>query len=193
MHAVLNAQELKFINQGSAIDNLKKINILSPILALIKAEFNQRINSESKKRILQCLNELEAEQLTWKPNPSTNSTANLILHLCGNMRQYIIAGLGKQIDVRERSKEFSNNGPFTHEHLQTLLEQTTQQATEIVAQLKDENLYEIFHIQCFDLSGYEVISHVIEHFSYHTGQIALLCKIIKNKDLGFYKEMDLEN
>jgi uncharacterized damage-inducible protein DinB len=167
--------------------------VASKILPLIKSEFNLRINTESKKRILQCINELETHELTWRPNANTNSSANLILHLCGNMRQYIIAGLGKLNDIRERSKEFSNNGPFTHEYLHSLLEQTIQQATEIVDNLQEENLFEIFHIQCFDLSGYEIISHVIEHFSYHTGQIALLCKIIKNKDLGFYQGMELGN
>lgn len=165
----------------------------SKILSLVKSEFNLRINAESKKRIIQCINELDIHELTWRPNPNTNSSANLILHLCGNMRQYIVAGLGKQKDIRERSKEFSSNGPFDHDYLYSLLERTTQEATEVVNNLKEENLLEIFHIQCFDLSGYEIISHVIEHFSYHTGQIALLCKIIKNKDLGFYKGMELGN
>src|SRR5215510_7059316 len=77
---------------------------------------------ENTKRLRACLDQLD-ESETWKrPNENSNSIGNLILHLCGNIRQYAISSLGNIQDIRERDKEFSADGGYSqHELLDKLI------------------------------------------------------------------------
>ncbi|MBK7810682.1 MAG: DUF1572 family protein [Saprospiraceae bacterium] len=164
---------------------------MNPLITLIQKEFNLRIIQESKARILSCLELLDDHQLQWKPNPQTNSIQILVVHLCGNLRQYICAAIGQQNDVRDRNSEFNTEKVFSKMELQSILNSTTEDAWSVIQTISEQRLLDNYEVQCFNLSGYEIVSHVIEHFSYHTGQIALLTKIITQKDLGFYKDLDL--
>lgn len=121
----------------------------------------------------------------------SNSIGNLILHLCGNIRQYIISGLGEQEDTRQRDKEFSINKLYGKAELLNKLQETVAEAVAIVATTDAESLLTIRSVQGFSLSGVGIIMHVVEHFSYHTGQIAYWTKILKNTDLGFYAGLNL--
>ena len=66
-------------------------------------------------RIKHCLRQLSEEQVWWRPSPALNSIGNLILHLCGNLRQWIVAGLGGAADHRNRPSEFAEPGPLPTE------------------------------------------------------------------------------
>jgi len=142
-------------------------------------------------RIKKCLNQLTEEEIWIKPNSQTNSIANLILHLCGNITQYIHHSLGHEKDNRKRELEFSIEGGFSKRELFEKLELITQKAIQIIENCSKEELMRIRLVQGFYYTGIGIIIHVTEHYSYHTGQIAFWTKYLKEKDLGFYADYDL--
>ncbi|HOY05302.1 MAG TPA: DinB family protein [Saprospiraceae bacterium] len=146
---------------------------------------------ESTQRISRCL-ELLPEDAVWKrPNETSNSIGNLILHLCGNIRQYAISSLGGASDSRERDAEFAAREGFTKQVLQEKLIATAEEAKMCILRTSVEELLRVRSVQGFELSGMGIIIHVTEHYSYHTGQIAFWTKILQNQDLRFYGEIDL--
>lgn len=150
----------------------------------------QHIN-EYTKRIHTCLDLLTEEQVWQKPNEASNSIANLILHLCGNMTQYVLSSLGGEPDNRERDKEFSAEGGYTKEELLARLSSVVSKVITVADQQDEALLLKTRSVQGFTKSGLAILLHITEHYSYHTGQIALLTKLMTNKDLGFYKGLDL--
>ena len=150
----------------------------------------QHLN-EYTQRIETCLQLLTEEQVWQKPNESSNSIANLILHLCGNMTQYVLSSLGGEPDNRERDKEFSAEGGYTKEQLLSRLSTVVTKVITVVEQQEKASLLKTRSVQGFTKTGLSIILHITEHYSYHTGQIALLTKLMTNQDLGFYKGLDL--
>ena len=150
----------------------------------------QRID-ENNQKIITCLKELE-EAETWKrPNQNSNSVGNIILHLCGNIRQYVISSLGQIEDIRERDKEFSADGGYSKSELLKKLTDTVEQAKNIIKNSSEAELSRKRQVQGFTHSGVGIIVHVTEHYSYHTGQIIFWTKLLKDKDLGFYANINL--
>tara|TARA_Y100001949_G_scaffold154983_1_gene142931 strand:- start:134 stop:643 length:510 start_codon:yes stop_codon:yes gene_type:complete len=143
-------------------------------------------------RIKTCFDQLSEADIWQKPNESLNSIGNLVLHLCGNIRQYAISSLGQSTDVRSRSEEFSATGGFSKSELIQKLDATVAEAVQTIRNVSEEELMRKRMVQGFEYSGIGIIIHVTEHFSYHTGQIAFWTKQLKNKDLGFYADRDLE-
>ena len=152
--------------------------------ALYRMDENTRI---IKKSFL----EISEEQIWQQPNSSLNSMANLILHICGNMTQYIISSLGEMDDKRQRSTEFSVSNGYTKAELVEKLNDTVALAKRIIFDASIDKLIKIRSVQGMSFSGVGVILHAVEHYSYHTGQIAFYVKQIKDKDLGFYDGVDL--
>ncbi|GAB2799690.1 hypothetical protein GCM10027275_52080 [Rhabdobacter roseus] len=147
--------------------------------------------NENTPRIAACLAELHEEEVWLRPNAASNSMGNLVLHLCGNIRQYAISGLGGQPDVRTRDEEFAAQGGPTKAELLAALTATVHEALVIIQNSDEQNLLARRWVQGYELSGIGIIMHVVEHYSYHTGQIAFWTKLLKNKDLGFYAGVDL--
>ncbi len=146
---------------------------------------------ESMRMINIALAELGPEELWKKPNAALNSIGNLLMHLNGNITQYAISSLGETMDVRQRDLEFSTSSQLDGKALISNLEQTVETAKAIMANATAEQLLKKRKVQGFDLSGIGIIIHVVEHLSYHTGQIAFWVKLLKNKDLKFYGGIDL--
>jgi uncharacterized damage-inducible protein DinB len=146
---------------------------------------------ENTPRINKCMNELEEADAWMRPNNASNSVGNLILHLCGNITQYIISSLGETEDIRERDKEFSANDGYSKSGLMEKLNATIEKAKGIIQTMDRDNLLRKRYVQGFEYSGMGIIIHVTEHYSYHTGQIVFWTKLLKNKDLGFYGGIDL--
>jgi uncharacterized damage-inducible protein DinB len=71
------------------------------------------------------------------------------------------------------------------------LEKTLHQAVEVIQKTEAKEYIKIRKVQGFTLSGVGVVLHAVEHFSYHVGQIAFWVKQLTNQDLGFYKNVDL--
>lgn len=161
--------------------------------AFIKEFIDQSIHciEENTHRIVKCLHEIDDTEIWKSPNNHSNSIGNLILHLCGNIRQYIISGLDEAKDIRERDKEFSTKAGPAKSDLLNQLTGTISGAVGIIKNIDESRLTKIYSVQGFSLSGIGIIIRVTEHLSYHTGQIAFWTKQLKNKDLGFYANIDL--
>jgi uncharacterized damage-inducible protein DinB len=136
-------------------------------------------------RIVRCLQLLSEKEIWWRPNDASNGAGNIVLHLCGNIRQWIISGLGRAPDVRERDKEFSERGPLPRRALISQLRRTVQEACEVMDRVPLKTLSQEFSIQGYRVSGLVAIAHVYEHFAYHTGQIIYLTKLKRGRDLRF--------
>lgn len=130
-------------------------------------------------------------ELWQRPNVSSNSIGNLVLHLCGNMTQYIISALGKNADNRNRDSEFSAKEGYTAAELLEKMKHVTDNCVKIINELNEEQLTANYEVQGYTMSGIAIIIHVTEHYSYHTGQIVFLTKSLKDTDTGFYKGKNL--
>ncbi|MCB9080197.1 MAG: DUF1572 family protein [Lewinellaceae bacterium] len=159
---------------------------------LLIAEAKRRLFDESAPRILRCLEELSEAAVWERPNPQSNSAGNLVLHLCGNVRQWIVAALGNQADNRQRQQEFDEQGPIPKAELYRLLAVLEADVNTTLDQLQPGDLLRTYAVQGFSETGLSILIHVIEHFSYHTGQLAYLTKARLGTDLGFYRGHDLE-
>jgi len=135
------------------------------------------------ERSLALLNE---EQIWWRSNPQSNSVGNLLLHLSGNVRQWIVVGLGGATDTRDRDAEFAQRNAIPRDELIDRLKQTLHEADETLAALDPERLLEKIRIQGLEVSVLEAILHVVEHFSMHAGQIIYITKLLSASDLHFY-------
>jgi len=161
------------------------------LVGALLREARRRLLEECLPRIRKCLLELTEEEVWSRPNGESNSAGNLVLHLCGNVGQYILSGLGGAPDHRDRPKEFSARGGLPRAELLDRLERTMEAAGRVIDALDARALLERRVVQGFDYDGVGILIHVIEHFSYHTGQIAYLVKARKGMDLGFYRGVDL--
>ncbi|MGB5355914.1 MAG: DinB family protein [Eudoraea sp.] len=148
---------------------------------------------ESTRMIKKCLVLWKDEDIWIKPNEVSNSIGNLLLHICGNMTQYIISSLGEQKDVRNRKKEFEIQKGPTIKELTIMLERTVKKAKKVLREASGDDLLKMRSVQGFKFSGIGVVMHAVEHYSYHTGQIAVWTKMIRNQDLGFYNGLDLNS
>ena len=128
---------------------------------------------------------LTDEQLWKQPNPEIPAIGSLIMHLCGNARQWVLSGIGGLEDNRDRDSEFRQHPNIKKSELIFLLENLKMNIREELKDMKPEEVDKTFKIQGFSDTGFSVIVHVIEHFSYHTGQITTLTKLITNKKRGF--------
>ena len=136
-------------------------------------------------RIVCCLEELSPDQIWWRPHEASNSVGNLVLHLTGNVRQWIVSGLGGATDVRRRDQEFSERGPVPRRELMSRLRKTVSEACRVLGKLSPQDLARVHTIQKFHATGFEAAFHVAEHFSHHAGQIILLTKMLVGNDLKF--------
>jgi uncharacterized damage-inducible protein DinB len=144
------------------------------------------LREEYLPKIERCLEQLTDGQVWWRPNPESNSIGNLVLHLCGNARQWIVCGLGDEADRRERQAEFDERRPITRDELVTLLRNTIADVDVVLAGFDVWQLLEVYRIQGTETTALAAIFHVTEHFSMHTGQILLFTKMLANLDLAFY-------
>lgn len=149
------------------------------------ANTRQLIARQSLPHVVKCLQQLSEEEIWWRPNSASNSAGNLVLHLCGNVRQWIIAGLGGAQDKRNRDREFAEQGPISRQVLVTQLRRTIRDASRVLAKLSDESMARKYSIQGYHVTGLDAVFHVTEHFGYHTGQIIYITKVKRGQDLKF--------
>jgi uncharacterized damage-inducible protein DinB len=127
---------------------------------------------------------LSDEQLWWRPNEASNSIANLLLHLSGNLSQWVLAELGGRAYVRKRDLEFSARDGAGKAALLARLEEVVSGCQQVVRSLPAAQLQARRTIQRRDVDGYEAVYHAVEHMSYHTGQIASMAKGLMGRDLA---------
>jgi len=140
-------------------------------------------------RIQDCLGRLSYDQVWLRNNDNANSIGNLVLHLCGNVTQWIGYGVGGQPDLRDRDSEFAALGGLQPNELSQRLQTTISDAAGIIRNLAPGRLPDTRTIQKYDVTVMEAILHVVEHFSQHTGQIMFATKLLTGQDLGYYKHL----
>ncbi len=133
---------------------------------------------------------MPADRLWWRPYPSANSAGNLLLHLSGNVRQWIVSGIGQAPDVRHRDAEFSAVDGADVETLLRGLNAACHDADAVLATLTADSLTESRTIQGRETSVFAAVYHVVEHFSGHTGQLILLAKMFTPNAVRFYDDAD---
>jgi hypothetical protein len=146
--------------------------------------------AENLDRIETCLTELPPHSVWARGSDNENAVGNLLLHLEGNVRQWILSGVGAAPDLRDRPSEFSARTGGPAAALSAQLRRTVGEAVALIRSLPHERLTEQVSIQGYDTTVLSAIFHVVEHFSGHTYQIILLTKRFTGKDLGFYSYLD---
>jgi hypothetical protein len=140
-------------------------------------------------RLRACAEPLTEEQIWGRPNAASNSIANLILHLNGNVRQWLVDSFNRRVDARDRPAEFAAESGLAPSQLLDRLGATMDEAAQVLARLTEADLIAPFEIQGYHVSGLEAVYQVVEHFGLHYGQIAYISKSLTGNDLGFYREL----
>jgi uncharacterized damage-inducible protein DinB len=140
------------------------------------AESRQSLDSAQQK-IVHCLNQLTDDDLYWRPFPSANSLQTIVLHLCGNVRQWIMHGVGGQADVRKRPQEFEDQQPLTKAELLGQLSKTVADADAVLSKFDNGRLTESRNVQGFDSNLLSVIYDCVSHFVGHTHQIVYITRL----------------
>jgi uncharacterized damage-inducible protein DinB len=159
---------------------------------LLVQEVRRRLMDENVPRIKQCLAELTTEEIWYRPNENSNSVGNLVLHLCGNVRQWLLSGLGGYTDNRRRQQEFDERGPFPTSILLRHLDELMEETDKVLNKLTAEKILQPVEVQGFTETGVSVLMHVVEHFSYHTGQITYYVKWRKDINTAYYNGINLD-
>jgi hypothetical protein len=133
--------------------------------------------SSALDKIKHCLGQLSDEQVWWRPRPSLNSIGNLVLHLCGNVRQWLVAGLGGAADVRNRPAEFAERGPVPRAELLRRLEVVVDEARAALARQTARQLLEVRPIQGWEVTGLAAIFDSVPHFRGHTQEIVHMTRV----------------
>jgi hypothetical protein len=140
-------------------------------------------------RIETCLGKLTDEQIWTRGGDQENAIGNLVLHLSGNVRQWIVTGVGGAPDIRERDAEFAARGGMTAPELGARLRVAVEEAASVIETVSAARLADRIVVQKYDVSVLEAIYHVVEHFSGHAAQIIFATKMLTSEDLGFYRHL----
>jgi uncharacterized damage-inducible protein DinB len=154
------------------------------------AEARRHLLADYLPKIERCLERLTDAQIWQRTNEQSNSIGNLLLHLEGNARQWLVCGVGRAEDRRVRDREFAERDAIGRESLLSTLRATLEEADAALARLDPSTLLESRRIQNLDVTLLEAIFHAVEHFSMHTGQIILLTKQHTGSNLAFYEFID---
>ncbi|HEX5236278.1 MAG TPA: DUF1572 family protein [Silvibacterium sp.] len=142
-------------------------------------------------RMRSCVESLSDEQVWWRPNKSSNSIGNLLLHLNGNVRQWLVASFNRQEDTRNRPAEFNAPEQPGASILIKKLDETLQEAAKVLSRLTEADLLAHYDIQgYYKGTGLAAVYQVVEHFALHYGQIVYITKLLRDEDLGFYRELN---
>ncbi|HUQ90987.1 MAG TPA: DinB family protein [Bryobacteraceae bacterium] len=158
-------------------------------LATLFADSAVRRLRQYRDRIEKCVHALAEDQIWARGSENENAIGNLILHLEGNVRQWILGGVDGQPDHRVRDVEFSTRGDVSTGQMWEKLNATVEEAATVTGSLTGRELVEKVTIQGYPVSKLEAVFHVVEHFALHSGQIMFATKMLTHQDLGFYKHL----
>ena len=162
---------------------------MEPKVETLFLDFSIRELEQLVGRIRDCVAKLNDEQIWMRHGDHENAVGNLLLHLSGNMRQWIIAGIGGLPDTRVRDQEFAARGQMAGSELMQKLDSTVAEAVAVLKAVSPDRLLETYKPQKYSVTIMEGIYHVVEHFGQHTGQIMFATKLLTGQDLGFYKHL----
>lgn len=148
-----------------------------------------KLRTQYWPRLRDCIESLNDEQIWWRPNAASNSIGNLVLHLSGNMRQWLVNSFNHQPDHRDRPSEFAADSGHGAALIETL-GATVEEGLAVLVRLTEADLLAEYEIQGYHVTGLDAVYQVIEHFGLHYGQIAYITKMLRDQDLGFYRELN---
>jgi hypothetical protein len=149
-----------------------------------------KLRTQYWPRLRACVESLNDEQIWWRPNAASNSIGNLVLHLNGNMRQWLVNSFNRRPDTRDRPAEFASDGGLSGAALIERLGATVEEGLAVLDRLSEADLLAEYEIQGYRVTGLDAVYQVIEHFGLHYGQIAYVTKMLRDQDLGFYRELN---
>jgi uncharacterized damage-inducible protein DinB len=139
-------------------------------------ESRQYLEVEYLPSIERAVAGLSDEDVWWRPNEASNSIGNLVLHLTGNVREWILGGVGRLPYERNRQREFDERKAIPKDALLARLRTVLGEADAVLERVTDTDLLEVREIHGDDITVMQAIYHVVEHFSTHTGQILWIAK-----------------
>lgn len=134
--------------------------------------------AESKKKIRHCLNQLTDEQVWWRQAESQNSIGNLILHLCGNVRQRIVSEVGGELDTRNRPQEFSERRAIPKDELLRQLDVVVQEASMTLTRTTAADLLKSCRVRGVEVTALRAIFESVSHFVGHTHQLIYITRCL---------------
>ncbi|NGM83786.1 DUF1572 domain-containing protein [Paenibacillus sp. 7124] len=136
---------------------------------------------EIQRRIIFVLDQLSDEQVNWRPNESSNSIANLIVHISGNINERIARGINKKDVTRNRDEEFEE----LYRTKQELIQLTNVSLLEIIETTKsmtEETFMKTQIVRDRERTNWDVLIQCATHFSEHLGQVFYIGKMIKDRE-----------
>jgi len=159
------------------------------VIEQIFLKFSAEKLEQFRGRIHDCVGRLTEDQIWLRNGENENSLGNLVLHLSGNVRQWILHGVAGQPDNRNRDSEFAARGGLDKGALLRRLDETLDDAVAAIKVVPPERLVENTTLQNYNITLFEAIAHVVEHFAQHTAQIIFATKLLTGDDLGYYKHL----
>ncbi len=159
---------------------------MTPAIGRIFVDCSIRTLIQLGSRVQDCLERIGDDHVWARGGPNENAIGNIVLHLCGNVRQWIVAGVGGAPYVRQRDAEFAAREGAGARELAAQLDGAVRDATAVLEEISGSRLAERVQIQGYDTTVLEAIYHVVEHFAQHTGQIIFATKALTGDDLGYY-------
>jgi uncharacterized damage-inducible protein DinB len=141
-------------------------------------------------KLVHCLENMSDDQIWWRPNEQSNSAGNLVLHLRGNIKQWIASSLGGVPFRRDRDSEFISRDRVPKADLITAIQQAVAEVDSVLAGFPANQLLVRYLVQIYRVSALQAVYHVVEHFSYHLGQILYIYKLQTAMDPGFYDDLN---
>lgn len=159
-------------------------------LTAIFLEFSRnKLINQYWPRLRTCVESLTDDQVWWRANEASNSIGNLLLHLNGNVTQWLVASFNRWDDKRDRPAEFSARDGIPASELLQRLSATIDEAARVLERLTAEEMLAKYEIQGYHVRGLDAVYQVVEHFGLHYGQIVYVTKLLNASDLGFYGEL----
>ena len=140
---------------------------------------------QSLIKLFNCLEQLETTQIWWRPNPDCNSIGNLVLHVCGNLRQWTVSGIAGLPDTRDREREFAVDHAYDARWLCDHLKSETLDCKSHLQLMNSQLLLSSYCIQGFSVNGLQAVNHTVTHFVGHTHQVVYVTRLILGEKYRF--------
>ena len=144
-----------------------------------------RLMNQYWPRIQKCMDQLSEDDLWWREHESNNSVANLVIHLTGNLEQFVLSAIGGAPDTRNRVQEFAERKRSSKSELSRRLSDALEKSDRTLADFDPGRLLAPAKIQDRERPCFEIIAIVVEHFALHVGQIIYITKLRTGKELKF--------
>jgi hypothetical protein len=139
-------------------------------------ESHEAVDQELR-RIAHCLGQLTDDDVWWQPAPDVNSIGTIVRHLCGNLRQWFLHGIGGEPDIRDRKAEFAEPEHLSKTALLNELSAVIEQVHAVLDEVDDDVLLSQRCIQGFDTTGLSAIYSTVTHLEGHALQIAYITHV----------------